>query len=208
MRISITKARQHFLATDPIMANLLALLDEHEIKLSIPKPVPSDAYGTYLVQSIISQQLSTKAAATITNRVRTILGTLEPRALAALPDAPLKEAGLSAQKIRYIRALAETLPHLTGSQFATESNTAIIDRLTTVPGIGVWTAEMFLIFALARSNVFTLRDLGLRDSLHYYYRLSPTHHKKRDRIIAAWQKHATMASLVLWKARDTGLPRS
>lgn len=207
MQINFAEARQHFLETDVTLSALIAHLDVPEFERSIPKPVPPSEYGAHLVRAIIAQQLSTKAAATITERVRAAAGALTPEAVAALREQTLRAAGVSGSKIRYLRALADLLPTLPMTDFSNWPNDRVVETLTTIPGIGPWTAEMFLIFAMARSDVFTLRDLGLRDSFHYYYRLEPRHHRKRDGIIARWHPHGTVASLVLWRARDTGLPR-
>src|SRR5262245_26176782 len=127
-----------------------------------------------LVRAIVSQQISTKAAQSIETRLRNLAGgPHEPARLLALAESAMRGAGLSAMKVRYLRALAEAvgserLPlHLAGRW----KDEAVIDRLTQLPGIGRWTAEMFLIFALNRPDVLSVGDLGIRAGIQRHYEL-------------------------------------
>src|SRR5690242_11626419 len=118
-----------------------------------------------LAHSIISQQLSTKAAETIARRVRqAIKGPIGPRRLLAVPAEALRAAGLSGAKARYLAELSRRVVagELDFAALAAISDEAAIAALTAVPGVGRWTAEMFLIFALQRLDVLSLGDAGLR----------------------------------------------
>ena len=128
---------------------------------------PSHRFAT-LVRAIIGQQISSKAAASIDARLRLLGGDPhEPEPLLALGEAGLRSVGLSGVKARYVLNLAEgvrsgTIPI---QKFARWDDDAIVERLTTIKGVGVWTAQMFLIFAMNRPDVLPVADLGIRVAL-------------------------------------------
>ena len=160
-----------------------------------------------LVRAIIGQQLSTKAAATITARVNALCpgGMPAPEAFAALTDEQLRGCGLSTQKLRYLRDLCarvgdgslpiHDLHHL--------SDDAVIEMLTTVKGIGRWTAEMFLIFRLHRPDVLPVGDLGIVKAVQRAYGLRKAPSPDRlTRIGDAWRPYRSIACWYLWASLD------
>jgi DNA-3-methyladenine glycosylase II len=117
----------------------------------------------YLVRSIVYQQLAGAAAATIHGRlVEAVGGTVTPDSISRAPDETLRSAGLSRSKLAAIRDLAVRAPGLGLDELEWLSDEEVSGRLTTVRGIGPWTAHMFLIFALRRPDVWPVGDLGVR----------------------------------------------
>jgi len=167
--------------------------------------IPSANYPRKLYSSIISQQLTTKAAATIWKRFEDAAGgELYHQKILSMQDDSLRQLGLSRQKARYIKAIAEYIANgqLQLNRLDELDETAIVDTLTKVPGIGSWTAEMFLCFAMAHPDTFSIGDLGLRNAIERQYGI------KRDDLIAIrrqselWAPHRTAASLALWHSLD------
>lgn len=166
-----------------------------------------DAFVT-LARSIIGQQLSVKAAQTIWQRVNQSVGTLEPATIAAADIERLCRQGLSANKAAYLVELAGRF--LDGSldpgkwhQFDDED---VIRELTSVRGIGRWTAEMFLIFCLLRPNVLPLDDVGLQRALRLHYNNGkPLSERKLRRITRQWDPWCTVATWFMWRSLDPPL---
>jgi len=163
-----------------------------------------------LVHAIISQQLSTKAAATIEARFSALFaGRPTPAAVAAVPDDRLRSVGISPQKLRYIRDLCtRTLDgSLALDGFDALPDEQVIASLTSVKGIGRWTAEMFLMFRLHRPDVLPVGDLGIVKAVQraYKLRLVPTP-DRLTRIGEAWRPYRSVACWYLWASLDT-VPR-
>jgi DNA-3-methyladenine glycosylase II len=161
---------------------------------------------TALVHAIVSQQLSTKAAATIAARFDALLGgTPTPHGLAAVTDAQLRAVGLSAQKIGYMRDLCARIQNLSlplGSLDAL-ADADVIEALTQVKGIGRWTAEMFLMFRLHRPDVLPVGDLGIVKAVQRAYRLRKAPDPKRlTRIGEPWRPYRSVACWYLWASLD------
>lgn len=154
-----------------------------------------------LLRAIVAQQLSTKAAATIWSRFEAAVVPLEPGALRAFSDDDLRALGLSRQKVGYCRALAEDL--LCGrvdlQRIAERDDEAAIAELMTLKGIGRWTAEIYLLFALGRPDVFPADDLALMAAAQRMKRLEarPTGKELRE-IAAAWRPWRGAAAHFLW----------
>ena len=160
-----------------------------------------------LVRAIVFQQLSTKAATTIHNRlIECMPDGLTAAALLAIPDDRLRAAGISRQKAAYLRDLCERVR--TGAlpldALDSMSDDEVIAALTQVKGIGRWTAEMFLIFRLQRPDVFPLGDLGIVNAIQKAYRLrkKPTPDRMR-RLAESWRPYRSVASWYLWRSLDT-----
>ncbi|MFO0908135.1 MAG: hypothetical protein U0794_07215 [Isosphaeraceae bacterium] len=192
----------HLRSVDPAMGRLIDRVGPCDLR---PR---RDRFGM-LVRSIVAQQISTKAAAAINSRVLTLMGgTSTPEALLALQPVQLQAAGVSRTKAAYLLNLAEAVGsgHVPLSQFGRWDDDAIIARLTTVKGIGVWTAEMFLIFALNRPDVLPVGDLGIRSGLRDWHGLADVPAPKHCHALAEpWRPFRTLACWYLWRSRDTGV---
>jgi DNA-3-methyladenine glycosylase II len=204
MKIDTDSALQYFKQHDPIMAELLLRALEAPQPIAIPKPKPTSQYFSSIVSSIISQQISTKAATAVRQRVLAQLGTLTPEAVNAVDFDSLKACGLSAQKTKYIKHNASVWPEIPVGDFVHLPDEAIIAELTTLYGIGRWTAEMFMIFSLARPDVFSYGDFGLMKSVYRHYNYKPHYVRKLRSTVAGWAPHRTVASLTLWHQLDNG----
>ncbi len=160
---------------------------------------------TALVHAIVSQQLSTKAAATIAARVDALVAIPTPRAFAAVTDAQLRAAGLSGQKVAYIRDLCARIEDgsLPLDRLDTLSDDAVIEALTRVKGIGRWTAEMFLMFRLHRPDVLPVGDLGIVKAVQRAYNLRTLPTPDRlARIGEPWRPYRSVACWYLWASLD------
>lgn len=192
----------HFKRVDPAMA---ALMRKHKLK---PSRRPTENRFEYLTLTILYQQLSTKAAGTIAGRFRALYKTKEfpkPAHILKTPDETLRGVGISWSKIKYIKDLAEkvALKHINIEILEQLSDEEVITELTKVKGIGRWTAEMFLMSALGRPDIFSLGDLGLKTAIKklYGYKQLPS-----DRTILRhsrlWSPHRTTAARLLWASLD------
>ena len=162
-----------------------------------------------LVRSIVYQQLSGKAAGTIHRRFCALYPKKRPRADLVLKteDEQLRSAGLSRQKMGYLRDLSARVADgsLPLAHLGRLSDDAIIDHLIQVKGIGRWTSQMFLMFRLGRPDVLPELDLGVQNAIQRAYGLKQRP-QPRDvlRIGAKWRPHASVASWYLWRSLDNG----
>ena len=199
---TIRKAVTYLKKADPTMARIIAEVG--------PCRYETKKFGTHfdaLCRSIIYQQLSTKAAGTIHGRFLDLFPDRQPTpdALARLPEETLRGVGLSRQKLNYLRDLAQRvhtgalpLDHLDELQ-----DQEIIDYLVQVKGIGVWTAQMFLMFRLGRLDVLPDLDLGIRNAIKKAYRVRGVPNGKRiQKIGAPWRPYASVACWYLWRSLD------
>ncbi len=197
----IVKAISHLRTADPILKNIIDRIGECTL-------APMNNYFVALLEAIISQQLSVKAAATIFSR---FLGLYtdgknpKPADILATPNDQLRQAGLSRQKLSYVKDLAEKLENgaIDTRKFSLMSDKEIIDELVQVKGIGRWTAEMFLIFALNRPDVLPVDDLGFRKAIKLEYNLSELPDAKQiEKIAVPWHPYSTIATWYLWESLD------
>jgi DNA-3-methyladenine glycosylase II len=167
---------------------------------------PADAYGA-LVRSIVGQQLSTRAARTIYERLTELFGgrTPTPRELLAADPELIRGAGLSRAKVAYLRDLAE---HVEDGELELDRVSELPDedvsaQLTAVKGLGQWTVDMFLIFHLGRPDVLPVGDLGIRRAVQVAYGLEELP-KPADleQIAEPWRPHRSLACLYLWTSLD------
>ncbi len=165
---------------------------------------PADAYGA-LLRAIVGQQLSTKAARTIYGRILELFAgaTPTPEQLLEAGEADLRAAGLSGRKVEYVRDLAS---HVISGELELDrleqlSDEEVIEEIVAVRGLGVWTAEMFLLFHLERPDVLSGGDLGIRKAIQVEYGLKemPTPTKVLE-IGEPWRPHRSLASLYLWES--------
>jgi DNA-3-methyladenine glycosylase II len=195
------EALAHLRAADPILSAAIDAVGPIEMAVE-----PDLWWG--LVDSIISQQVSVKAAWAIIGRVAALgaAGRPTPAEVAAMEVDVLRAAGLSRAKVRYVKDLAArwtdgSLPH---GRIAAMTDDEVIAELTKVKGIGVWTAEMILIFTLARPDVLPVDDLGIRNAVQRLYGLPER--PGRDellRISQPWRPHRSLASRYLWRVAST-----
>ncbi|HEV2471871.1 MAG TPA: DNA-3-methyladenine glycosylase [Chthonomonadales bacterium] len=194
------KAILHLKKADPVLGVVIERVGAYRIEYRDP------GFQT-LVRSIVYQQLSGKVARVIFNRLAALLpkGDITPEALLKLRPAKMRRAGLSKQKTVYIRDLArktvrgkvrfEALHELPDHE--------VIEHLTQVKGIGVWTAHMFLIFALRRPDVLPTGDLGVRSAIRKVYGLEELPHPKQmEELAASWRPYCSVASWYLWRSLE------
>lgn len=160
-----------------------------------------------LCDSIISQQLSVKASATILKRFCTLFpkDTPTPELVLKLDNDDIRAVGCSHAKVRYVKDLAEKFLDgtLKPKQFSQLDDEDLIKTLVQVKGIGRWTAEMYLIFSLNRLNVMAVDDLGLRKAMMHHYELSEMPKPAVMLAIAEkWQPYRSIASWYLWRSLD------
>lgn len=184
-------AEQQLAKSCPIMAKLIS---EHG-----PCPIAGLEFQPFqtLVNSVISQLISNKAANTIKGRIRKLAPNLTPEELLLVPLEDLRTAGLSRAKSRYVMGLAEKVHsgELDFNSLQDRSDDAAIKELIKQPGIGRWTAEMFLIFGLKRPNILALGDVGLQRSVDLLFVDKP----KLETIGERWQPYRSVASWYLWQ---------
>ena len=190
-------------AADPTMKKLMTLIGK------IERHYTPDLFGA-LISSIVSQQLSNKAAEAIWNKFEAAVPELSPASVLALSHARLREIGLSSSKISYIGNIAGEVEsgRLVLEDLYHKRDAEIAAQLLAIKGIGPWTVEMFLIFALGRKDVMSYGDLGIRKGISWLYQISGVLGKPDfDRIAARISPNGTLASLYLWEIGDQGLYR-
>jgi DNA-3-methyladenine glycosylase II len=193
-------AISHLRRQDPILAEIIDRVGEYRIQFRDP------VFET-LVRSIVYQQLSGRVAAVIYGRLHeAVAGNVTPATILKLRPARMRKLGLSAQKTAYIRDLArhtrdgvvvfEELPSLSDGE--------VIERLTQVKGIGVWTAHMFLMFALQRADVLPTGDLGIRTAMRKAYGLKEMPQAaEMEQIAGCWRPYCSVASWYLWRSLES-----
>lgn len=198
-------AVRHLKRADPVLANIIVRVG--------PNRFGAHGAGSHLdalVRSIVSQQLSTSAASTIHSRLLALVGVPNPlpEQWLALNDPDMRAAGLSRQKITYIRDLARHVQdgELPMAMLHEMSDDEVIEALTRVKGIGVWTAQMFLMFRLGRPDILPVLDLGIRNAFRRAYRLRKDPTAKRMQAIAKpWAPYRSVASWYLWQSLELPL---
>lgn len=194
------KAILHLKQSDPVLAGIIDRVGAYRIEFREPE------FPT-LVRSIVYQQLSGKAALTILSRLLGAMpdGRLTPDAILALTTGQMRALGLSGQKTAYIRDLAERTRSgdLDFARFVEMADEDVIAHLTRVKGVGVWTAHMFLIFALQRPNILPVGDLGVRAAIKKAYRLRDLPKPaKMEKIARRWHPYCSVAAWYLWRSLD------
>jgi DNA-3-methyladenine glycosylase II len=192
------KARRYLARRDPVLKKLIERIGPCTLQ-------PDSDRFSVLVRAIISQQISGKAAKSIGARLCETLGKrgIHPRGLAKLDDARMRAVGLSAPKIRAIRDLtAKVLAREVQLEDLHERNDEeVIEHLLPVHGIGRWTAEMFLIFALGRLDVLPLADLGLRVGVQRQLGLAEIPpNVQLTELAEAWRPYRTVATWYIWRS--------
>jgi adenine-specific DNA-methyltransferase len=164
----------------------------------------------HLVEAILGQQLSMTAARTICGRIRTLFGRneLDAKNLLSIPTSRLRDAGVSARKTDSLRDLAKQIEEskLDLSALNDASDQEVITRLTQVKGIGPWTAEMFLLFSLARQDIFPLHDNALRTIMAEVYGISPDSDEQILATAVRWRPYRSIACWYLYMRKNSGTP--
>lgn len=199
----MARARRVLMRRDPVLAPIIRKYGACGIKTGREGDIFCG-----LVEAIVSQQLSTRAAATIYGRLRALMpagGPPTPEALMPLSDEALRGVGLSRQKTAYMRDLSQKV--MDGSvktdALATMTDEEIVAELTRIKGIGRWTVEMILIFRLARPDIFPVGDLGIVKAIQKAYGLRKTPDAKRmQKIAEPWRPYRSVASWYLWASLE------
>lgn len=195
----LARATRLLARRDPVLATVI-----RKYRTPLERPV-MDPFGA-LVRTITAQQISTRAAATIHGRLIALMPAgVQPRALLALTDDQLREAGLSRQKTMYVRDLAAKaasgeLPLHTLHELSDED---VVEAIIKVKGLGRWSAEMFLMFRLRRPDVLPVDDLGIVTAIQRLYGLRKRPKPDRIRKIGeAWRPYRTVACWYLWRSLE------
>lgn len=171
-------------------------------------PIPSIDIYFYLLNSIVSQQLSVKVAEIIWNRFLDLFPERHPeeQLLLQKTDSELRNVGLSFQKLGYLKNVAEFSTEF-GMEFEMLDNWTdeeIIKYLCQIKGVGKWTVQMVLMFPMDRPNVFPVDDLGIQTKMKRFYDLTSTKKELRNELLeisSKWDPYKTVASKMLWSAR-------
>jgi DNA-3-methyladenine glycosylase II len=201
----VKTAAAHLAAADPLLAAIIA--SGREIQ-----PRPHEDLYLALLRAIVSQQISTKAAAAIWKRFQSLFppeGYPEPKEVLRLSEDELRAVGLSRQKAGYLKAIAEynergllDYEHLTSLE-----EDAFTQHLTQIKGVGRWTAQMLQMFALDQPDVFSEGDLGVQNAMRRLYGLEETGRalqKRMLQIAEGWRPYRSLACKYLWQSLDNG----
>jgi DNA-3-methyladenine glycosylase II len=197
---AIRQAEKYLTAADPIMQRLIAKHGHCPLAEREFEPFHM------LANSIISQQLSAKAAATIKQRVGALVGVpFQTGKVLSIGLEELRGAGLSQAKTRYIRELAARVAEgeIDFDAIVELDDEAVIERLVIVPGIGRWTAKMFLLFGLKRMDVLALGDAGLQRAARNLYGKKRKSKNLLVRVGEAWRPYRSIASWFLWRSLES-----
>jgi len=193
------KAINHLKKSDPVLSAIIDAVGACRMNYDDPA-FPS------LAEAIVYQQLHGKAAATIFKRLTDLTGLpLTPQGILKLTEVQMRSAGLSKQKLSYLRDLASkaqsgevnfaALPDLPDEE--------VVKELTKIKGIGVWTAHMFLMFSLRRPNVLPTGDLGIQMAMRKYYRKRKMPKPAQmEKIAKSWEPYRSVACWYLWRSLD------
>jgi DNA-3-methyladenine glycosylase II len=195
------RAILHLKRADPVLGTIIQRVGPRTIQYAEPD------FET-LVRSIVFQQLSGKSARAIFARLKEAAGgesRITPEGILSLSPEEVRRVGLSRQKTKYLRDLAEKTQAgiIDFSALPRLSDEAVIEHLTVGKGVGVWTAHMFLLFALRRPDVLATGDLGIRSAIRraYHLRALPTP-ARVEKLGAKWHPYCSVACWYLWRSGD------
>ena len=192
------EAKKHLAKNDPVLRKLMRKCRDVDITSR------GDAFQT-LARAIVGQQISTKAAQSISKRFSDCAGTVTPARVAALSHESLRACGLSNAKARYVHDLASHFASgsLRPRRWPRMDDEAIIEDLTRVKGIGRWSAEMFLMFHLMRPDLLPVDDLGIRRAMERHFNAGRAIKKaKMHKIGERWAPYRSVASWYLWRSLE------
>ena len=194
---NVAEAIDHVSMSDPIMASVIQAVGPYGLKTD-------SSPFRMLGRSITGQQLSVKAAATIWGRLVNLNGSIRisPASLNRLSDRDLRAAGVSHAKIRSIRDITDAFAsrRIAASHLKTLNDDSVKSELIKLQGVGPWTADMFLMFALGRPDVFPIGDLGIVQALQAFYPTKNTPNAQYfQRLAERWRPYRTLASWYCWQ---------
>ncbi|CNE46174.1 putative glycosidase [Yersinia nurmii] len=165
----------------------------------LQRPTNPDLFAG-LVQYIVEQQISVKAAQTVNTRLQILAGNITPERILLLPDEEIQRCGMTMKKAQYIKGAAESVlvGELDLTNIHSRSDEEIIRTLSGLNGIGIWTAEMLLISSLARPDVVSWGDLAIRRGMMNLYRHKELTKARFERYRKRYSPYGTTASLYLW----------
>ena len=165
----------------------------------IQREVRSDLFSA-LVNSIVGQQISSKAQATIWQRMKTLLVEVTPERILAQTEADLQSCGISFRKAAYIRGAAEKVASgfLDINALRTKSDADVCKELTQLDGVGTWTAEMLMLFSMQRPDIVSYGDLAIIRGMRMLYRRPEIRRDQFDRYRKRYSPYGSVASLYLW----------
>jgi len=192
--ITLKKA-YNFLSKDKCLDYLIKRFSE---EINISERYDSN-YSRALALLIIEQQVSFKAAITIKERFLKMINNLDNLEVLQIHSDDIQSIGISYRKVEYIKNVYEYFQK-SNFNFQESSEDDVIKELTKIRGIGLWSAQMFLIFVLYRINIFSKGDLALMNSLKINYQIDIKNTDHVDKLIDKWSPYKTVASLILWKS--------
>ncbi len=193
------RAVSHLKKSDPVLRAIIERVGPCRMEFGEPQ-------FHSLAEAIVYQQLNGKAAVTIFKRFATLAGDpVTPEGILKLTDAQLRSVGLSKQKSSYLKDMAQRAVRgeLDFSRLPEMTDAEVIQHLTQVKGVGVWTAHMFLMFTLRRPDVLPTGDFGIQMAMkkHYKKRKMPKPHQM-EKIARLWQPYRSIACWYLWRSLD------
>jgi DNA-3-methyladenine glycosylase II len=193
------KAILHLKKCDPVLAAIIEQVGPYRMNYDEP------AFAS-LAEAIVYQQLHGKAAATIFKRLTDVAGLpLKPEGILKLSETQMRSAGLSKQKLSYLRDLSAKTQsgEVQFSHFPDLSDEEVIEQLISIKGIGRWTAHMFLMFSLRRPNVLPTGDLGIQMAMRKHYRKRKLPKPAQmEKIAKCWEPYRSVACWYLWRSMD------
>ena len=189
------KKAYNFLSKDKCLDYLIKRFSE---EINISERYDSN-YSRALALLIIEQQVSFKAAITIKERFLKIINNLDNLEVLQIHSDDLQSIGISYRKVEYIKNVYEYFQK-SNFNFQKSSEDDVIKELTKIRGIGLWSAQMFLIFVLYRINIFSKGDLALMNSLQINYQIDVKNTEHVNKLIDKWSPYKTVASLILWNS--------
>ena len=189
------KKAYNYLSKDPCLDHLI---NKFSSSIDIFERF-NENYPLALAYLIIEQQVSFKAAITIKNRFIDKVRDLSNDEIIQLSDKELQSVGISFRKATYIKNVFKYFKE-NSYDFLSASNQEVIDELTKIKGIGVWSSEMFLMFVLMRIDIFSKGDLALMNSVKINYRIDIKDDNELNSLTESWSPYKSVASLLLWKS--------
>jgi len=191
------------LSKDPIMATLL---EKVTLKDWPKEEITEQYFFSEIVETILGQQLSNKAAATIISRFEAIFNGdfPTPKELLKVSDEEIRKCGTSFSKIRYIKNVANEVLNgdLNLLEMISQPDEKVRERLIKIKGVGPWTVEIILMFTLRRPDIFSIGDVGLLNAMEKWYGLKRSDTKKVLKISEKWSPYRSFASRILWKSLE------